>query len=183
MNRNEFLNTLYNNLSSLNENEKQSILFEYETHFEDGLLDGKSEQLIASELGDPKRIAKELKSTYIVDRAEQNPSTSNVMNAVMATIGLGILNIFFMSVPLFTYISLMFSMIIMAGIFIISPLFLVADYLINGAEAVTLFEVFMTVSMVGAGIILSFAIYYIGKYANKLIVKYAKWNINTVKGA
>lgn len=182
MNRKTFLNELYSNLNGLTTEDKDSIMFEYETHFDDGLHDGKSEKIIVQELGDPKRIAKELKSTYTIDRAQSNPTTSNVLNAVMATIGLSILNIFFMSVPLFAYISIMISGAFMALIFILSPFILALDYFINGADAVSIFELFMSITLVGAGILIAFGLYYFGKFANQLIIKYAKWNLNTVRG-
>lgn len=183
MDRKTFLNTLSRNLKSISKEEKYSILFEYETHFEDGLMDGKNEETIAAELGDPKRIAKELNSTYSIQKAENNPTNSNVMNALVTALGLSILNIFFILIPLLTYISLIISFVFMAVLFILSPIFLALDYFINGANAVSLFEGFTVTALVGGGILLSLALYYIIQFSNRLLIQYAKWNVKTLKGA
>lgn len=183
MDKNTFLNMLSRNLNGMDKEEKISIMFEYETHFEDGLMDGKSEEMIAAELGDPKRIAKELNSAYTIQRAENNPTSSNVINAVTTAIGLSVLNLFFITVPLFIYISLLISFAFMALIFILSPLFLALDYFINGSDAVSLFEGFAVLSLLGGGILLALALYYIVQFSNKILIQYVKWNIKTMKGA
>ncbi|TDM12054.1 HAAS signaling domain-containing protein [Macrococcus lamae] len=182
MSRKDYLDQLYRNLKGLPEKERESIMFDYESHFEEGLMDGHSEQQIADQLGHPDRVARELKADYSVVRAEQHPTTSNAMQAVMATIGLSVLNIFFVSIPLMIYISLVISAAFAALMFILSPLFLLLDFLFNGVAAVSWFEGFMVIASVGAGILLSIGLFYVIKAVNKLLVNYARWNIRTVKG-
>ncbi|GGB03960.1 DUF1700 domain-containing protein [Macrococcus hajekii] len=182
MNRKEFLNTLYQSLDGLSPEEKHSIMLDYEEYFEDGIVDGKSEQQISAELGLPSRLAKEHKATYTYERAQHHPTTSNVFQAVVATVGLSVLNFFVISVPFLIYISMVVSMAFMTLMFIASPLFLGLDYIVNGATAVSWFEGFVVILLAGVGLMMIVILYYIIKFGNKILMKYINWNINTVKG-
>lgn len=182
MTKREFLNRLYNHLNGLDKNEIDSIMYDYEEHFEMATQDGKSEAQIAQELGAPERIAKEIKTTTIVKKAEVSPTSNNVMQAVMATLGLSILNLFFIIPVIFTYIGVLISIIAMSFSFLLTPLFLSLDYFINGVDAINTFEIFMTVALFGIGIMLIPIIKWIIKLSNQLLITYARWNINTVKG-
>ena len=64
MNKNEYLNALRISLQSLPPEELEDILSDYEEHFNIGLSKGKSEEEISKELGNPKEISKNYKSTY-----------------------------------------------------------------------------------------------------------------------
>ncbi|MCU7558203.1 DUF1700 domain-containing protein [Macrococcus capreoli] len=182
MSKNEFLNRLYQQLQGLDQNEIDSIMYDYEEHFEMGLYDGKSESQIVSELGSPEKIAKELRTTTIVRKAENTPNTQNIMQAVMATLGLGFLNLFFMIPVIFSYIGMLISLIFIAATFLLSPIIFGLDYFINGADAVSTFEIFMTIALFGLGLIAIPVISFIIKLSNKLLMSYIRWNINTVKG-
>lgn len=59
MNRMEFIALLETNLSALPPEERAELLEDYEAHFSIGLENGKTEQEIAQELGDPVELAKE----------------------------------------------------------------------------------------------------------------------------
>jgi len=99
MNKNEFLKELSSLLSDLPSEERQEILFDYEEHFSIGLEEGKTEEDIIRGLGNPKAIAKQYKANYIVNQAEANPSPSNILRAVFATIVLGFFNLIFILGP------------------------------------------------------------------------------------
>lgn len=62
MNKDHYLKLLKRYLGHINNDEKQDILNEYETHFYSGKQEGKSEEQISHELGNPKSIAKRIKS-------------------------------------------------------------------------------------------------------------------------
>jgi len=59
MNRKEFMNNLSSSLSSLSQDDRRSILSDFEEHFDVGLAAGRTEEDIAQALGDPAEIAKE----------------------------------------------------------------------------------------------------------------------------
>jgi uncharacterized membrane protein len=62
MTKEEFLKTLRRRLSGLPQDEIEEIMADYATHFEEGLASGRSEAEIAEALGDPARIARELRA-------------------------------------------------------------------------------------------------------------------------
>lgn len=57
MTKNEFLQALYNHLSSLTPTERDEIIADFEEHFSAGLECGKSEEQICAELGNPYTCA------------------------------------------------------------------------------------------------------------------------------
>lgn len=59
MNKTEFLKTLYENLDGFTEDEKREILYDYKEHFFLGKQNGKTEEDIIKELGDPLTIARQ----------------------------------------------------------------------------------------------------------------------------
>lgn len=182
MTKREFLNRLFQQLQGLDPNEIDSIMYDYEEHFEMAAHDGKSEAQIVSELGHPDKIAKELKTTTIVSKAEAKPNTQNIMQAVLATIGLSVLNLFFMIPVFFTYLGVLISASIGCVSFLLSPVFLGLDYFINGPDAVIPFEIFMTIALFGIGLIGIPVMQFIIRWSNYLLMTYVRWNINTVRG-
>lgn len=71
MNKDHYLKLLKRYLGHINNDEKQDILNEYETHFYSGKQEGKSEEQISQELGNPKSIAKELRATASWSREQK----------------------------------------------------------------------------------------------------------------
>ncbi len=59
MNRKEFIDKLSFELSSISQDDRRSILNDFEEHFNVGLSSGRTEEDIAAALGDPVEIAKE----------------------------------------------------------------------------------------------------------------------------
>ncbi|MCT4685743.1 DUF1700 domain-containing protein [Vallitalea sp.] len=57
MNKNEYLKKLDILLESLPYDERRDIMYDYEEHFKSGLSDGKTEEEISNELGNPETIA------------------------------------------------------------------------------------------------------------------------------
>jgi len=62
MNRNEFLARLRKGLVGLAQAAADDIVADYEAHFDEGRAAGRSEQDVAAALGNPDRIARELKA-------------------------------------------------------------------------------------------------------------------------
>jgi uncharacterized membrane protein len=62
MTRLEFLDTLRRRLAGLPEAEIDDLVADYATHFADGMAAGRSEAEIAQALGDPMRLARELRA-------------------------------------------------------------------------------------------------------------------------
>ena len=85
-------------------------LDEYETHFYSGKEDGKSEAEISEELGNPKEIAKKLNASMAMNKAEKTNKLGDLTKAVIAVMGLGVLNFFVVLIPIILIISILFSL-------------------------------------------------------------------------
>lgn len=91
MTRDAFLHTLKVELAGLPPEEVDDILADYAAHFADA--QGRSEEDVAAALGDPLRIARELRAEAGLRRLEARWSLTNLAGATMALAGLAILDI------------------------------------------------------------------------------------------
>ncbi len=96
MNRAMFLSELRMGLSGLPHNEIDETVADYEAHFSDGLAAGRSEAAIASALGDPARLARELRAEAGFKRWETERSPGSMVSAVFALLGLATLDLIFL---------------------------------------------------------------------------------------
>ena len=91
MTRDAFLHALRTELSGLPPVEIDDILADYAAHFADA--SGRSEADVAAALGDPARIARELRAEAGLRRLEAHWSLTNLLGAAMALAGLAMLDI------------------------------------------------------------------------------------------
>jgi uncharacterized membrane protein len=101
MNRIGFLRTLHEGLAGLPERDIDEILADYNTHFEEGVAAGRSEAEIASALGDPRRLARELRAETGLRRWENHHSLGNSAAVLLAFGGLAAVDILFLLPLLF----------------------------------------------------------------------------------
>ncbi len=74
----------------------EEIIADYEAHFSDGVAAGRSEADVATALGDPRRLARELRAEAGMKRWEAERSPANAASAIIALIGLGAIDIMFL---------------------------------------------------------------------------------------
>ena len=77
MTRAEFLDTLRRRLSGLPPSEIDELVSDYAAHFADGMAAGRSEAEIAAALGDPMRLARELRAEAGFRRWESARTPAN----------------------------------------------------------------------------------------------------------
>ena len=100
-NEREYLNTLKVRLTEyVSREDLDDILSDYAEHFSIGKSEGRSEEDLCRALGSPEDVAKEIRATYLVKKAEQACSAGNIWHAVMATLGLGLFNLVCRAHPL-----------------------------------------------------------------------------------
>ena len=93
MTRQEFLTRLRNGLAGMPATAITDIVSDYETHFADGQAAGRSEQEVAAALGDPTRLARELRAEQGLKAWQETRTPSTAVTAVFAVLGLGALTI------------------------------------------------------------------------------------------
>lgn len=96
MTRQAFLAHLREGLAGLPAYTITEIMADYEAHFTEGEAAGRTEAEVADALGDPSRLARELRAEHGLKRweSERNPSAAGA--AIFAVIGLGAIDIIFL---------------------------------------------------------------------------------------
>ncbi len=94
MTRIEFLDRLGKGLAGLPPSTLKEIMGDYDAHFKDAAAAGRSEGEVAEALGDPDRLARELKAEAGLKTWETAKTPSSAVTAIFAILGLGALDIF-----------------------------------------------------------------------------------------
>ncbi|MBB3873523.1 DUF1700 domain-containing protein [Brevundimonas mediterranea] len=114
MTRAEFIARLRSGLVGLPTATATDIIADYETHFADGLAAGRTEAEVAAALGDPGRLARELKAEAGIQRWRQEKNPSAAAAAVFAVLGLGAIDILILLPILMGVIGTIFGFFIAA---------------------------------------------------------------------
>jgi uncharacterized membrane protein len=130
MTRQEFISRLAAGLVGAPEAARREIVADYEAHFSEGAAAGRSEADVAAALGDPDRLARELKAEAGLRRweAERNPEAAAA--AVFAVLGLGAIDVLVLLPILVGMVSVLCAFAIAAvaifvggaAVFALSPL-------------------------------------------------------------
>lgn len=88
MTRLEFLDTLAERLHGLPPDEIDELLHDYDSHFAEGMAEGRSEAEIAAALGDPLRLARELRAEAGLRRWETARTPANFYAAMIGFLAL-----------------------------------------------------------------------------------------------
>src|SRR5690606_13007898 len=100
MNKKQFLTLLRKGLEGMPIKAQNELLEDYENHFVFGQQQGKTEEEISLELGNPLELAVEAMSEYNVSFSESSATTSSSSKVIVTSIGLFMLNFVFAVVPL-----------------------------------------------------------------------------------
>lgn len=93
MTRQAFIARLREGLRGLPPQAVADIVADYEAHFADGEAAGRTEAEVAAALGDPDRLARELRAESSLNRWREERSPSSAAAAVFAVLGLGAIDI------------------------------------------------------------------------------------------
>ena len=128
MTRADFLARLKRGLVGLPTSVAHDIINDYEVHFEDAARAGRSEAETAQALGDPDRLARELKAEAGVQRWRQEQTPSAAAGAVFAVLGLGAIDILILLPILMGVIGALFGV----GIAVIAVFFTGGGLMVGG---------------------------------------------------
>ena len=93
MTRSEFLDRLRRGLNGMPQPTIDDMVADYDAHFTDALAAGRNEADVAAALGDPARLARELRAEAGMKSWETAKSPSSASAAILGIIGLGALDI------------------------------------------------------------------------------------------
>ncbi|GGH73604.1 putative membrane protein [Pullulanibacillus pueri] len=181
MTKERFLKELEASLKRLTAAEREDILRDYKEHFAFGLEEGKTEEEIASGLGSPQHIAKELLAEYHLEKLEATATTGNIMRAVWAVIGLSFFNLIIVLGPFIGFAGVVIAGWAVGVSFILSPLLVLIDLAIT-PSAFNLFNLFSSILLCGLGIFILVGMLHATKYIAKGFIRYLKYNASLVKG-
>lgn len=119
MTRNDFMTRLRRGLAGLPAAAVDEMVADYEAHFDDAAAAGRGEAEVAAALGDPDRLARELRAEAGLKRWETEKNPSAAAAAVFAVLGLGAIDILILLPILMGVIGTLFGLLIavVAGFF------------------------------------------------------------------
>ena len=179
MTKAEFLDRLRQGLRGIPKSAGEEIMADYEGHFADGLAAGRSEQEIAAALGDPIRLARELRANAGIQQWEEKRSPANAVGAVFAVLGLGVIDILILLPILIPPVVVIFVIYIVALACFFGGVasFVAGLFDLSGSEAFTGLAL-MAGSVAGAALQTL-----IGIGLTNALVWYARLHIKLVKTA
>ncbi|OMF12853.1 hypothetical protein BK131_16555 [Paenibacillus amylolyticus] len=193
MNRQQFMQAMEVHLRPMDQQERAELLSDYDQHFELGLREGRLEEEIARELGQPEEIAKEALGdrydahtpgsdafyapTYRDMRSSRN-STRATHNFFTA-IGLLFLNLI-LGIPLGLMMWSVWLIIASLSLLVLAPVAAVVDFVF--LSQLDKAEIFVAIGAFGVGICFAIASKYVFKAFKIVTLQYIRWNKNTMKG-
>jgi uncharacterized membrane protein len=112
MTRAEFIARLRRGLAGLPATTIADIVADHEAHFADAEAAGRSEAEVATALGDPDRLARELRAEAGLKQWEEKKSPSNAAGAIVALLGLGALDVMFLLPLLMGILGALFGIMV-----------------------------------------------------------------------
>jgi uncharacterized membrane protein len=189
-NEQEYLRILKSRLAgTLPGDELDDLLSDYSEHFRIGKANGRSEEELFRSLGSPEDVAREIRATHLVKKAECQKTCGNLFHAVFATIGLGLFNLVFVLLP-FIILIIMVLVVFIVGIMftVCGPVAFVYSVLqILGLPAFAIWQspvagAFFAIGLTTLGLLLVIGDYYLARFFYHIGIRYLKWNIGVISG-
>jgi uncharacterized membrane protein len=98
-----FIETLQRELSSLPKQAVDEIIADYREYFGDALAAGRREEEVVAALGDPVKLARELKAQANYRQWQDRRSFGNLIRVIVSISGLGLLNVLLL-IPFMVYL-------------------------------------------------------------------------------
>lgn len=112
MTRNEFIKRLKAGLKGMPQDVIDEIVADYQAHFEAGIADGRSEEEVAAALGNPSRLARELRFEAGFKNWHSERSPSSAWSAILAFMGLATIDILILLPIVLPVIGVVFGLFV-----------------------------------------------------------------------
>ncbi len=131
----EYLDALKRAMTGLPPETQAKTLAWYEQRFVDGVAAGRSEESIAEELDDPRKVAVTLRTSAHMSAFSEKKSPANALRLGVAGVGLLVFNLF-MAIPAAVYAALLVAVYCSALGFYVSGIAITASGLAGANELV-----------------------------------------------
>ena len=135
MGKMEYLDALKRAMHGLPPETQARTLAWYEQRFVDGVAAGRSEESIAEELGDPRKVAVTLRTSTHMDAFAAKKNPANALRLVVSAAGLLVFNLF-MAIPAAVYAALLVAVYACALGFYVSGIAITASGLAGANELI-----------------------------------------------
>ena len=183
MTRAEFMGRLRQGLVGLPMATAAEIAADYDLHFTDGAAAGRSEAEIAAALGDPSRLARELRAEAGARRWSQEQNPSAAAGAVFGLLGLGALDIIIilpLILPIFgTVLSFLLTGVLL---FVCGGIVAVVGPFFGGPGGI-IAAVLLGVGLMGLGLFMGGLMALLTKWLVDATVWYARLHYRVLKPA
>jgi len=181
MNKEQFLTLLRIGLKDMPVKEMNELLEDYETHYAFGLQEGRTEEEISVELGDPLELAVEAMAEFERNHVPARPTSTHITRTTFTVVGLFILNFVFAVIPVaITIWAVWLSLILAGSSLVLSPGLIAVEYLINGYFSMG--KLFACIAFSGIGIFMLYGVSQLGKKLKTGTIAYYNWNVRVIKG-
>lgn len=127
MKRNEFIRRLKAGLKGMPQADIDEIVADYDAHFEAGLAEGRAEEEVAAALGNPARLARELRFEAGFRNWTTERSPSSAWSAILAFMGLATIDILILLPIVLPVLGVMFGLFVATiAIFVAGGFILIA---------------------------------------------------------
>lgn len=189
MNKDKWLERLKKGLSGLSKDEIDDIMADYNEYFYDAMEKGRTEEEVTNSLGDPIKLAKQIKADSRIKTAQANMNVKNMTKAIFAIVTLSLFNIIVMVGPIMAVIGIIFGFAV-AGIGILGGgiisffgiLFFGSSALAGLGFALTMpLALLLGLFLSSLGIMLLILDFWFGRWVFNVLVKYFKFNFDIVR--
>lgn len=177
MKRADFMAQLRAGLSGLHSADVDEILADYETHFADGAAHGRSEDEVSAALGDPARLAREMRAEVGFRRWENDRSAGNLVGVVLALLGLATLDLMFLLPLLFVMFAVLLGLgcgcigMIIGGSFLLFNLIPGGWHQVVGNNSM---QFFISVGLLAGGIGGGALVVLVTNWLARALIRYAR---------
>jgi len=190
MSREQFLTQLRWSLGNMPPSEKAEVLYDYEEHFRLGMAEGKTEEQIAQELGNPRVIGKSYRIDALLEEPKEgNVTAASVFRAVILSISLAFLNLFFVLVP---FCMLVVMLVVLWGaaviitysglVFIFAPTHAIEMHGVSDVLAGRFFLFFAGIGVTALGGLAGIGMWLLTKWFFIGVAAYVKFNARIIRG-
>jgi uncharacterized membrane protein len=183
MTRAEFMARLKQGLVGLPTNTAADIVSDYHAHFEDGMAAGRTEEQVASALGDPDRLARELKAESTAKRWGQEQSPSSAAAAVFGILGLGAIDIIILLPLVLPIFGTVLAMLAAGVVVFFSGGFILAVGPFTGMPGGALAAILLGIGVMGLGLFMTGLMALLTKWLIDATVWYARLHYRVLKPA